>query len=443
MHPIATFAAMGKDRSFCAVGFAVMFFFSVQLSAQFPNTLISQKQRPKVTRAELESDSAHYIDKPNTYREKKTGMVHSVWTEFDKYHSSKPGDSSYIMYSRLTGKNWSKAVRISKHPGDCSNGDNTLKSDNPCTGPGGELYVCWASPRGVAFQRSLDTGKTWLPEEKFIYQIKNGWDQVVEGIKTTGVPRIACAADSGQFRGRIYITWSDEKNGVKNKDVFLVYSDDKGENWTEPILVTYRPNHKEQYNPAIAVQPGTGNVFITYFDRQNYNNGKLSDLYLALSRNGGLKYEYYKVNENPVLPDSNVASVRGLAFVPKSETVKAVWSQITEKNQLGIYSAIINDSTIAEYTKKDSLAEAKMPRMVEFAKKIVFEFTLPSAGKVSAVITKPIDPYFQEIKLLDLEGIAGKNRIDIDTKKLGLKKGNYVMTIYYKGRNSFVWITGE
>jgi hypothetical protein len=411
---------------------------------QFANTEISRKPKPIVTRSELGADSSHYMDKTFQVRDKKTGITHSIYTEFDKYKSKSLTDSSYIMYARQNPgtKMWTKAARISRFAGDCSNSDNTVKGNTPCTGPGGEVYVCWAGPKGLAFQRSLDSGLTWLSEEKLVAPIKNGWDQWVDGLHTNGIPAMACA-DSGQFKGRIYITWSDEKNGEKNKDVFLVYSDDRGDNWTDPILVTYRPNHKEQFNPQIAIQPVTGDVFLTYFDRQNYYDGKLCDLFMAISSNGGLKYFMYQMNEKPILLDSNVASVRGLAFVPKSREVKVVWSQVDSDNMLGIYTAVINDSSVANYLDKYTTSQMILPKSLPFKKKIRLDFELKGSCKVTAFLTKPLEPGFSKEVIHEQAFEKGQQSIVLDTKKWGVKKGNYVLTLYYNNRNSFVWITEE
>jgi hypothetical protein len=410
--------------------------------AQFSNTLITKKPKPVVTKSEMDGDSAHYVDKPSTFKDKKTNISHTVYTEFDKFKSAAAKDSSYIVYWRTAAhsKAWSKGQRISKFPGDCSNGDNTLKADVPCAGINGEIYVCWAGPKGLCFQRSLDTGATWLPEEKVIAPIKNGWDQRVEGLKTNGIPRMVCA-DSGQYRGRVYIAWSDEKNGMKNKDVFLVYSDDRGDNWTDPILLTYRPNHKDQFNPAIEVQPGTGHLYVTYFDRQNYIDGTLCDLYLAISTNGGLKFDPYRLNEKPVKLDSNIASVRGLAFVPKSREVKAIWSQINEENMLVIFSAVINDSTIAAYNADEITGELKTDKTIPYAKKIKMYIEMKQDAVVSAYLTKPLDPSYSQEVIGEAPFKKGLNELTVDMKKLKAPNGNYVVTLYYNNRNSFVWIT--
>src|SRR4051812_12978634 len=102
----------------------VFFFTFTAAHAQFANVLLSQKPRPIVTKSELEGDSTHYLDTPNNFKDRRGNVVHSVWTEFDKYKSSRRTDSSVIMYSRVegAGKGWTPPTRISALAGDCSNG---------------------------------------------------------------------------------------------------------------------------------------------------------------------------------------------------------------------------------------------------------------------------------------------------------------------------------
>src|SRR6478735_2765001 len=112
------------------VSLALIFSFTA-FQAQFANVLLNQKPRPVVTRTEMEGDSVKYVDKQNNFKDRRGHVTHSVWTEFDKYKSTKHTDSSVIMYSRIesSNKGWSPPVRISAFAGDCSNGDSTLKAD--------------------------------------------------------------------------------------------------------------------------------------------------------------------------------------------------------------------------------------------------------------------------------------------------------------------------
>lgn len=411
------------------------------VQAQFSNNLENQKTKPMVSRSFFEADSAHYRAEPRTTRDKERAITHWVWTEFDKYKSPSTVDSSYIIYARSVGdvKNRSEAFKISHYQGDCMNGDATLRADAPAIGLEGNVYVVWAGPAGVCFQRSLDSGLTWMPQEKIITPIINGWEQNVNGREIDCTPKIAFDTD-GAFKGRIYITWSDEKNGEKDKDVFLIYSDDKGDNWTDPILITYRGNHKEQYAPNIMIQPKTGKVLLTYFDRQNYNHEKYADIYLGMSSNGGLKFYFYKLNNEPMVLDTIISPIRGIACQPNEDEIKVVWSQLTPANELNIYSVLVNDTSLKGYSERYAAEQIDLEKTLKFSDFITLHFDLKSEGKVSAAITKPLDPKFNLVLMRDEPFVKGPNILDIDVKKLGLKKDNYIVTLYYKGRNNFAWI---
>lgn len=410
--------------------------------AQFYSVIENSQPKPVVTRSELDADSAHYSDKPHTARDRQNGVTHWVWTEFDKYKSRSLSDSSYIVYARSSAghKTWSDARRISKMQGDCSDGDNSLKAAAPVAGLNGEVYVCWAGPKGLAFQRSLDSGMTWMPSEKILADIVNGWEQTVDGASMPCIPKM-CMDEDGQFKGRLYITWSDEKNGENNKDVFLIYSDDRGENWTDPILVTYRPNHKDQFAPDLHIQPGTGKLFLSFLDKQNYPEQALCDYYLGISSNGGLKFYFYKLNAEPVVLDQVITPVRGLAFVPRTEDAKIVWSQLTPAEKLNIQSVMLTDSSYRAYAQRYTAGHISMETTFTWDPLMKINFELKKDSRVSAYITKPLDPRFAAVKVIaDQDFAAGQNTLDVDMKALGLKKGDYIITLYYDNRNNFAWI---
>ena len=59
--------------------------------------------------------------------------IHACWTQFDKYGSQEPGDSTVILcsHSDAKGKRWSDPVRVSDQAGDCLDGDNTAEGAVP------------------------------------------------------------------------------------------------------------------------------------------------------------------------------------------------------------------------------------------------------------------------------------------------------------------------
>ena len=409
-----------------------------QQQAQFLATPLEGDYAPVSVKLVIDEQNVKHKDQPHTYFDESRKLWHATWTQFDVYKSKQKKDLSVIYYSRSDeGKTWTVPKQLNTINGDCLDGDSTMKGSMPCVGVNGEVYVTWASPKGLAFQCSLDSGKTWLKEEKIINPLKGGWANKVDEIKTNGLPFITCDKSKGEFRGRIYITWSDEKNGVKNKDVFLVYSDDKGEHWTEPVLVSYRPNHKEQFKPCVKVDTVSGYVYILYFDKQNYYEGKETDLYLALSKNGGLKFEYFKINSKSFLFNANYTDlVDNAGMRPR-------WLQADDSKHFGLYEVLVNDSSIAEYYLKDAAEEIDVERSFKFADKISIDINVKHNAFITAVITKPLEPGFEKVVVKDKRVYGGKDKLVIDMKKNGLKKGNYVLTLYYNSRNTFVWVTEE
>jgi hypothetical protein len=375
--------------------------------------------------------------------DEKTNTIHVAWTQFDVYESNDPKDTSIIRYanSKDGGITWSEPKRISAFGGNCLDSDSTVEGSVPCMGPNGELYIAWAGPKGLVFQRSFDGGTTFLKEEKMISSIKNGWDYKVNGVsRANGLPFTACDLSNGPNRGRIYCCWGDEKNGTSNKDVFISYSDDKGETWSDRIIVTYRPNHKEQFMPFMTIDQKTGYVYILYYDRQNYCDNLTTDIYLAVSKNGGLKFDEYKINENSFKPSKEVFFGDYIGLSAVNNVVRPIWMQMDEKKQLSIYTAIINDSVLTNYQNKDQIM---IEKMVKYSPKIAVNYSVNTPGVITAAITKPLEPGFEKIIIQDKKIKAGANKINIDTKKLGLQKGNYVLTLYFNNRNEFIWITEE
>jgi hypothetical protein len=93
-----------------------------------------------------------------------------------------------------------------------------------------------------------------------------------------------------------------------------------------------------------------------------------------------------------------------------------------------------------DYAQNYMSGHIEMDQMVNFSDMITVHFDLKKEGKIAAVVTKPLDPGFKFVVLQDQEFSKGPNVIDIDTKKMGLIKGNYIVTLYYDRRNNFAWI---
>ncbi|HEX2925715.1 MAG TPA: sialidase family protein, partial [Ruminiclostridium sp.] len=156
------------------------------------------------------------------------------WTQFDKYGSTLPTDSSRILFSRSTdgGQNWSNPIVISDSSGDCRDSSNTVEGAVPAIGPNGEVYISWSGPTGIKFDKSLDGGLTF-GQDIYAAAQPGGWDFQVRGIsRCNGMPVTLCDNSNSKYRGNIYINWSDQRNGYGNTDVFFTRSTDGGKTWS-------------------------------------------------------------------------------------------------------------------------------------------------------------------------------------------------------------------
>lgn len=110
------------------------------------------------------------------------GNVYIAWTRFDVYGSANPEHRSQIYFTRSTdqGQTFSMPFRISDTGGDCVDSDNTVEGAVPAVGPNGEVYIVWAGPLGLVFDKSLDGGLTF-GKDKVISDMPGGWDFSIEG----------------------------------------------------------------------------------------------------------------------------------------------------------------------------------------------------------------------------------------------------------------------
>lgn len=273
------------------------------------------------------------------------GNLYVTWTEFDDYGSSNPADSSRIRFSKSTdaGLTWSPAKTISDVSGDCIDSDNTDEGAVPAIGPNGEVYVSWAGPLGLVFDKSTDAGETW-GSDIFVTDIPGGWDFNVSGIsRCNGLPITMCDISSSPYRGNIYIGWSDQRNGSNNTDVFLVKSTDGGMTWTQPLKVNDDQSTRHQFFTWMTIDQATGHIWAVFYDRRN-TTGDATDVYVARSTDGGDSFENFKVSQSSFTPVNwiffgdytNIAAWQGKIY--------PIWMRADNSN-LSVWVAHVIDST--------------------------------------------------------------------------------------------------
>jgi hypothetical protein len=259
--------------------------------------------------------------------------IYLSWTQFDKYNSKNPLDSSHIMFSISAdgGMTWSEAKRLDQIGGDCRDSSNTVEGAVPCVGPNGEVYDAWAGPLGIVFDRSSDGGVKWQGNIN-VTPLIWGWDYDIEGIyRCNGMPVIGCDISRSPYRGNIYINWSDGRNGANDIDIFLIKSTDGGTTWSQVKRVNddELKTGKQQFMSWMGVDPVTGAINILFYDRRNYSDLN-TDVYLARSTDGGETFKNIKISETSFIPKKGIFFGDYINVSAYNDFVASFWMRLDE-----------------------------------------------------------------------------------------------------------------
>jgi hypothetical protein len=192
----------------------------------------------------------------------------------------------------------------------------------------------------------------------------------------------------------------------------------------------------------MTIDQSTGFLYILYYDQQNFAEEGLTDVYMALSKNGGLKFDYYKVNEKPFKPVKDGTFGDYIDISASNNVVRPIWMQQDKKKELNVYTAIIDGKLIGNYNTGIT-EEITIAKTFKFSEEIKIDFSLKNATELTVVITRPLEPGFEKEVIRSKKLKPGNNSVLIKPNELGIKKGSYVLTLYYNNKNTFTWIVEE
>jgi hypothetical protein len=222
------------------------------------------------------------------------------------------------------GRTWSSFVQVSDGTG--------VQGSDPAVGPNGEVYVVWAGS-GVMFDKSADGGASF------------GTDDTVSAVSSLhGFPSIAVDLSGGARTGRIYVTWSDARNG--DDDVFLSSSSNGGSSWTPPVRVNDDPLHngKLQYWPWLSVDD-RGDLSLIFYDTRNTVDNTIFEAYLAKSSDGGATFVNERLSSEPSpanTPNSDVRFGDYIGIDAWGSKIVPVWTDERAGGfNMDIYTAVI------------------------------------------------------------------------------------------------------
>jgi len=376
-------------------------------------------------------------DKHWSVIDRENGNIYVTWTQFDYYGSSDPTHRSNIMFAKSldNAETWSDAVRINEVDGDCEDSDGTVEGAVPAVGPNGEIYVAWAGPAGLVFDKSTDQGETWLENDIFVSDFPGGWDLTVPGIyRSNGLPITNCDLSGGPYHGTIYINWSDQRNGTDDTDVWLIKSTDGGETWSERKRVNNDPPGSHQFFTWMAIDQVTGYLHFVFYDRRNYSDNQ-TDVFMAVSKDGGETFVNYQVSEEPFVPSSWIFFGDYNNVAAHNNVIRPVWTRM-HNDQLSIMTAIIDSQIMGTETYQAPAIpfalEQNFPN--PFYGATSFSFRLKQPSTISLRI---FNLFGQEIStLINSEyRLPGNYTVHFDAENRKLNPGIYYFELFGNDAN--------
>jgi hypothetical protein len=379
--------------------------------------------------------------------------IYVTWTQFDVYGSNNPADSSNILFSRSTdgGATWDPAIgakRINQKAGDCWDSDNTMEGAVPCIGPNGEVYVSWAGPLSsnnfkIFFTSSTDGGTTWLTNNVIAGSQPGGWDYFINGLqRSNGQPITCCDVSSGQYRGTIYINYSDSA-GPGDHDVKIIKSTNGGINWSDPIRVNDDPAGKEQFFTWMTIDQVTGYLYTVFYDRRNYADAN-TDVFMARSTDGGNTWINERISASPFTPTSSTFFGDYNNITAANGRVRPMWTRLTGSG-LSVWTALI-DFPIGINPVSSQIPESfalyqNYPNPFNPSTKIRFDIPTNAAGETTL---KVYDQLGREVaSLLNQNLAAGTYEINWDASEHASGVYYYTLKVRQAGSSTGYYLQSK
>lgn len=365
--------------------------------------------------------------------------IYTTWTQFDEYGTSNPEKHSKILFSKSAdaGETWSNAVALNEVNGNCVDDDLTVEGAVPAVGPGGEIYVSWAGPAGLVFDRSLDGGSTWLDNDIYVSDISGGWTYAIPGLwRCNGLPVTCCDISQGINNGTIYINWSDQRNGTDDTDIWLAKSTDGGNTWSAPKRVNDDPPGKQQFLTWMTIDQANGTLWFVFYDRRNYNDNQ-TDVYLASSKDGGETFINIKISETSFTPKSNLFLGDYNNISAHNNIVRPIWTR-SEAYSTSVYTAIMEPLFTDISIKSEAPFNVEVNYPNPFSDISVMSFKLRRQTTISLCV---FDVMGNKVStLIDNQSMpAGRYSEVFDRNKMQLQPGIY----FYKLSGEKVNKTGK
>jgi len=235
------------------------------------------------------------------------GNLYVAWTEFGGSYNNEIA----VSVSTDDGLSWSTKKAVS----EAVNAGSHNQGVNLSVGPNGEVYAIWtiydswpSDESAIGMSKSLDGGQTWSPAVRIISNIRGVRNSGTgKNMRVNSFPSATADISGGSENGNLYVVWANIGvpgiNVGNDIDVYLIYSSDTGDTWSQPIKVNQNESGlgSKSYFPWIASDPSNGTLSVVFYDDRNVGGSDV-EVYCANSDDGGLTWEDFKVSDISFTP---------------------------------------------------------------------------------------------------------------------------------------------
>lgn len=278
---------------------------------------------------------------------------------------------------------------------------------NIAVGRDGRVYVVWNTSSGASLKYSTDGGATFSATtysassyvQPGTLNSTSGRYCVKGNIRTNGHPQLAVDLTNGPYKDYVYCQYATNPAGPDIADVFVVRSTDKGLTWGVPVRCNSSDaTTRDNWMGDVSVDY-QGRVWAHWYDSRNDASNILTEIWGAVSTDGGATFNDFKISNQNFNPNS-VKIYQGTEhyyfgdYTGMSGSVNYTFPVYTgQNNTLQDYVAYLPDYGIAFSKPVDSinvnqtaLNRVRIPMMGNYSGTVTYTATVlnpPGTGTIT------------------------------------------------------------